>query len=82
MTKELRSHTARLIKENFDLKALIASIGVPHTPCEWKEDTDGNWDVACGPLHYIQDGTPKENNMNFCCYCGGKLTQVLYREDK
>ena len=42
--------------------------------CEWTEDTnDGSWDAACGGKFCIENGTPADNNMTYCCYCGGVL---------
>ena len=47
------------------------------TTCEWGPTTDGNdhgdWSTGCGYEYTINDGTPKENGMAFCCFCGGKL---------
>ena len=49
---------------------------------EWKE-TDMGWDgdtawvcSVCGEPWTLIDGTPKENNMNFCPNCGAKMTEV------
>ena len=46
---------------------------------EWKE-TDMGWDgdtawvcSVCGEPWTLIDGTPKENNMNFCPNCGAKM---------
>lgn len=42
--------------------------------CEWTQDADdGSWDTACGNKFYIENGTPEENDMLFCCYCGATL---------
>jgi hypothetical protein len=43
------------------------------TCCAWSADDDGNWDTACGQKHILIEGTPADNRMAFCCYCGGKL---------
>ena len=49
---------------------------------EWKE-TEMGWDgdtawvcSVCGEPWTLIDGTPKENNMNFCPNCGAKMTEV------
>ena len=44
--------------------------------CVWSEDEDGNWDTGCGNMFVITEGTPYDNEMGFCCYCGHKLDQV------
>lgn len=44
--------------------------------CIWAEDNDGNWDTGCGNMFVLTEGTPFDNEMGFCCYCGHKLDQV------
>lgn len=42
--------------------------------CRWRQDEDdGAWDTTCGERFEIIDGTPQENGMKFCCYCGKEL---------
>lgn len=45
--------------------------------CDWRqEDVDSSvWATDCGGLFCINDGTPTENNMDFCCFCGKKLAE-------
>lgn len=44
--------------------------------CIWKEDEDGTcWTTECGELFVLMEGTPKDNKMNYCPYCGKKLEQ-------
>jgi hypothetical protein len=43
--------------------------------CTWTEDDDGVWDTACGQRFETVDGTPHENDMLFCCYCGRPLVE-------
>lgn len=44
--------------------------------CGWKLDSDiFAWETSCGGLFVINDGTPKENDMKFCPYCGKELDQ-------
>jgi hypothetical protein len=38
-------------------------------PCHWTED-EGMWATSCGNAFMLNDGTPTDNNMKFCCYCG------------
>ena len=49
--------------------------------CKWVEtvDFDGevSWDTECGQKFCFIDGGPKDNNMNFCCYCGGELIEEV-----
>ena len=43
--------------------------------CLWIEDNDGNWDTSCGEYFTLNEGTPKENGMKYCCYCGKRLEE-------
>jgi membrane protease subunit (stomatin/prohibitin family) len=52
----------------------------PVVSCEWKEDWEGNWSTSCGEEYCITEGTPEENKMKFCAYCGKPLKQKLYEE--
>ena len=48
--------------------------------CEWTEDCNGNWDTGCGNAFCLETGSPADNGMLFCCYCGEKLAQCSYQE--
>lgn len=52
----------------------------PINHCEWTADDDGNWDTSCGEKFIILHGTPRENDMRFCCYCGDRLRERTRRE--
>jgi len=47
--------------------------------CEWKndpwDDCSDMWKTACGNLFTIIEGSPSENGMLFCCYCGKKIVE-------
>lgn len=43
--------------------------------CRWTEDEDGNWDTRCRQKHVLLEGSPMENRMRFCCYCGRWLVE-------
>ena len=47
--------------------------------CKWKlEDEDYNaYATDCGQCFCIEEGTPQENSMLYCCYCGRVL--VVYK---
>lgn len=45
------------------------------TPCKWIPDSEGHWDTECGQKHTFFFDGPKENDMNFCTYCGKKLEE-------
>ena len=42
--------------------------------CGWTDNSgEGDWDTGCGNCFTLNDGTPEENGMHFCCYCGKPL---------
>lgn len=47
----------------------------PCARCVWQEDVEGYWAGNCGIHWCLEDGTPKENGMNFCPRCGKRLEQ-------
>lgn len=52
--------------------------------CVWQQNEDGYYDTSCKGSFVLNDGTPLENYMRFCCYCGDILKQKLYegKEDE
>jgi len=45
--------------------------------CEWAQDPDwGCWETECENIFELIEGTPKENKMAYCCYCGGKVKET------
>jgi hypothetical protein len=57
------------------MRELIGALKSCATPCVWEEDEDGVWDTACGDRFDIIDGTPSENSMAFCHYCGHPIEE-------
>ena len=50
------------------------------TACHWQYDRDDEaWDTACGHRFQTGDGTPTENDMAFCCFCGKPLVEVVVK---
>lgn len=44
--------------------------------CEWELNQDCEyelWETDCNETFCFTDGTPADNRMKFCCYCGGEL---------
>ena len=51
--------------------------------CRWTQDAeDGSWDTDCGNKFCIEAGTPEENGMLFCCYCGAALVTPNGKSDR
>ena len=50
--------------------------------CGWTQESDGSaWATGCGHLFEVNDGTPKENGMGFCCFCGRTMSESPYAEE-
>ena len=47
--------------------------------CAWREE-DGCWGTDCNHEFVINEGTPVENEMKFCCYCGKPIIQFPEEE--
>jgi len=45
--------------------------------CTWSlgDAEFGLYNTECGQAFNLECGTPKDNTMNFCCYCGGELIE-------
>ena len=42
--------------------------------CRWfHDDEDAAFDTQCGQRFVLNEGTPEDNYMNYCPFCGGKL---------
>lgn len=48
--------------------------------CMWRE-YDGAWEASCGHDFFLNDGTPAENNMRFCCFCGRHLVERVETDE-
>jgi hypothetical protein len=69
-----------------DLSAALAQQAEPEPQtCTWQQDGDSDsrvYGTSCGYYFQIEDGTPADNKMAWCCYCGKKLAQELITENK
>jgi len=47
--------------------------------CTWSQDsyeTEYNvWNTDCARVFQLSEGTPADNGMRFCCYCGRKIIE-------
>ena len=53
--------------------------------CGWSQDGDSysdTWATSCGHYFRLDDGTPTDNKMAFCCYCGKSLVSYPFVEDE
>lgn len=45
--------------------------------CTWTENDDGAYETGCGGIFVIMEGTPTENEMRYCPYCGKKILEEV-----
>ena len=68
------------------LRAALAQQAEPgEQTCTWFQDGDsesGVYATSCRRYFDITDGTPEDNKMQWCCYCGKKLAQELIAENE
>ena len=73
------------------IQGLRGALAVPPRPvqepdtCTWQQDGDsdsGAYGTSCGRYFNLEDGTPEDNRLAWCCYCGKKLVQELIVEDR
>ena len=57
---------------------IVKQGGVSDDVCEWRLcDEEANvYDTSCRNPHILIEGTPKENNYEYCPYCGKKIKIV------
>lgn len=67
-------------KTNDALKAQIAELNDQNRDvvkvCHWSQDDEGTWNGTCGVEWYMTEGTPQENEMNYCTNCGAVLMET------
>ena len=57
---------------------IVKQGGVADDVCEWRLcDEEANvYDTSCRNPHILIEGTPKENNYEYCPYCGKNIKVV------
>ena len=56
---------------------IVKQGGVADDVCEWKyNDTEYYWESSCDHLHIFMSDGPKENEYEFCPYCGKKIKVI------
>lgn len=51
--------------------------------CLWTDnDIYDGWQTECGKAFILNTGTPYENDMIFCCYCGGILREKAHERSQ
>ena len=56
---------------------IVKHCGVSDDVCEWKyNDSEYYFESSCDHLHIFMSDGPKENEYDFCPYCGKKIKVV------
>ena len=67
-----------------EIDALRAALEQPNE-CQWQQDGDrdsGMYMASCNRRYFVfEDGTPSDNRMKHCCYCGKVLVEVLIEQE-
>ena len=74
---------------NYNLNALVKKgfierdkggsrrLRLAKTTCTWGyDDGDDYWETSCDGAFQLVDGTPADNGMKFCPYCGRPIEEV------
>ena len=72
-----------IAKHSAALRAALAQQAEPES-CAWHQDGDSESDLyATSCRHYfsLNEGTPEDNKMHWCCYCGKRIVQELITEE-
>lgn len=59
-----------------DSEATKAREELKKLPCTWTPDDDGVWHTTCGDEFCLDSGTPEENSMKYCPFCGHELVSA------
>lgn len=51
--------------------------------CHWSQDGEDSdtWATQCSHYFTLIEGTPGDNHMRFCCYCGRPLVQLVFEDE-
>ena len=78
LESELKKGNIAIDFGEFRLFEIVKHGGVDDDVCEWRLcDEEANvYDTSCRNSHILIEGTPKENNYEYCPYCGKKIKVV------
>jgi hypothetical protein len=86
MTHEAK--TAELqnkLRLKWNARAALAQQEQEQEECRWLQDGDegsSTWQASCSRRYFmLEDGTPTDNRMSHCCYCGKKLVEVPIEQE-
>ena len=50
-------------------------------PAKRADEYTDMWETSCGHAYTIIEGTPSDNHMEFCCYCGRHVDEEIVGSD-
>lgn len=50
--------------------------------CIWTPDINGIWETQCDNMFEFTDDGPHDNGFKYCPYCGGKLIETEFVDEK
>lgn len=59
----------------------LKEVPVAASVCTWKEDEDGTYWTECDHAWQFMEGTPADNHVEFCPFCGRGLSPVPFEYD-
>lgn len=86
-------YSAEMVPDPTTLKDRFELVKVYTTPpkrepvaesCTWQQDGDSEsslYATSCKRYFMLEDGTPEDNRLAWCCYCGKRLVQELITEE-
>ncbi len=58
-------------------EVLLIPQGLNDLICQWAEDDEwGVYETECGETFEIIVGTPNDNRMIYCCFCGKEICEA------
>jgi hypothetical protein len=72
--RRMRGYLRALYEERDVLRQRLSEAEDVLDDCQWKESPDTTaYITECGGWFDVESGTPKENGMKFCPYCGKRI---------
>jgi len=79
--EELKPDIAKRYEELLNMRNMEdvkTGQSIEKVECSWMQEDDPEicyWKTRCGNSFYFTEGTPADNRMKYCCYCGKLLKQ-------
>jgi len=70
-------HLAAIKEREYFRRAVLARMRNKEK-CTWVEDSEGEyWNTSCNQAFTLLAGTPVENSIRFCPFCGDEVLQTV-----